>query len=382
MFDKELFKNYIYPIATLSGSIIGVGIFSLPYVALKSGIWAMLGYFLVLTLLVIIIHLVFTEISLKTPDFKRFPGFVGHHLGKAAEAVSLVTITFGAFGVLLAYLIIGSEFLAGIFQPYFGGSIFLYAILYFTAVSIIIGLGIKIVSRVEFWALTLLFLSLLFIFVKGFSQIKIGNIFLSPSVVDWKNLFLPYGAIMFALWGTSLIPEVEEMLGDHSANSGRGKDSIRNIVIISTLIPAVVYVLFTVLILGITGGRTTESALTGLKFFLGNSVFLIALFAGVVTTFTAFISQGLTLKKVLIYDMGIKNKQAFIIICLTPLVLFLLGLKSFVPLLSFIGGILLGIDGILILLMYKKIGGKKIIIYPLSLVFLLGVIYEIIYFIK
>ena len=68
--------------------------------------------------------------------------------------------------------------------------------------------------------------------------------------------------------------------------------------------------------------------------------------------------------------------------CFTPMILFLLGLKSFIPLLSFTGGVFLGIDGILILLMYKKIGGKNIIIYPLSLVFLLGVIYEIIYFIK
>ncbi len=33
-------------------------------------------------------------------------------------------------------------------------------------------------------------------------------------------------------------------------------------------------------------------------------------------------------------------------------------------------------------LILKKIGGKKIVIYPLSLVFLFGVIYEIIYFIK
>jgi hypothetical protein len=60
----------------------------------------------------------------------------------------------------------------------------------------------------------------------------------------------------------------------------------------------------------------------------------------------------------------------------------LLGLNSFIPLISLIGGVLLGIDGILILLIYKKIGGKNVIIYPLSLVFLLGVIYELIYFIK
>ncbi|MDP2741348.1 MAG: hypothetical protein Q8O66_01510, partial [bacterium] len=63
------------------------------------------------------------------------------------------------------------------------------------------------------------------------------------------------------------------------------------------------------------------------------------------------------------------------------LVLFLLGLNSFIGLISFIGGVLLGIDGILILLMYKKIGGKKKVIYPLVLIFLLGIIYEIAYFV-
>ncbi len=375
MFSKELFKNYIYPVATLAGSIIGVGIFSLPYIALKSGIWLMLGYFLVLTLIIIIIHLVFTEISLKTPDFKRFPGFVGHHLGKPAEAVATAAIVFGAFGILLAYLIIGSEFLAGILQPYFGGGSIFYAIFYFIIVSVVVGLGIKVISKVEFWALALLFLSLIIIFIKGFYLIKFNNIFISNFKFQISNSFLPYGAIMFALWGTGLIPEVEEMLVGN-------KKSIKKIVIISTLIPAIIYILFTFLILGIAGSQTTESALSGLKNFLGNGAYIIALFAGVITTFTAFITQGLTLKKVLVYDMKIKNWQALIITCFTPLVLFLLGLKSFIPLLSFTGGVLLGINGILILLMYNKIGGKKYIIYPLSLVFLLGIIYGIVYFIK
>ena len=86
------------------------------------------------------------------------------------------------------------------------------------------------------------------------------------------------------------------------------------------------------------------------------------------------------------FDLKIKHWQAFIMTCCPPLIFFLLGLKSFIPLLSFVGGVLLGLDGIFVLLMYKKIAGPKghpnIIIYPLSLVFLLGVIYEIIYFIK
>ena len=86
---KDLFKNYIYPIAVFSGGMIGVGFLSLPYITLKAGIWLMLVYFVVLTALVVAINLIFCQISLKTPDFKRFPGFVGHYLGKKAEALAM-----------------------------------------------------------------------------------------------------------------------------------------------------------------------------------------------------------------------------------------------------------------------------------------------------
>ena len=91
-------------------------------------------------------------------------------------------------------------------------------------------------------------------------------------------------------------------------------------------------------------------------------------------------SLALCGKKTLIVDVKIKHWQAFVMTCCPPMILFLLGLNSIMPILSIVGGVILGIDGILILLMYKKIGGKKIIIYPLSIVFLLGAIYEVVYF--
>jgi hypothetical protein len=144
----------------------------------------------------------------------------------------------------------------------------------------------------------------------------------------------------------------------------------------------VFYLFFTFLILSITGSHTTESALIGIKDFLGNGTSLVIFLTGMLATLTACIAQGLTLKKVFVYDLKIKEWQAFVMTCAVPLILFLLGLKSFIGLISFIGGVLLGIDGILILFMYKKIGGKNIIIYPLTLIFLLGIIYEIIYYIK
>ena len=141
-------------------------------------------------------------------------------------------------------------------------------------------------------------------------------------------------------------------------------------------------ILFIILVLGITGSQTTETALVGLGGFLNSNLISISLFAGMLATLAAFITQGIILKKVFMYDLGIKHWQSFVMTCFTPLILFLLGFNSFIFLLSFFGGVFFGIFGLLILLMYKKIGGKNIVIYPLSIIFILGTIYEIVYFIK
>ncbi len=371
---KNLFRNYIYPVATLAGSIVGVGFLSLPYITLKVGLWPMLFYFAVLIPLVVFIHVIFGRICVATPDFKRWPGFVGFYFGSAAKKVMSVVMVLGGFGVLLVYLIIGSQFLTAIFSPMLGGGQFNYLLLYFILASALIFFGIKIISKFDFWALVLLVVSLAAIFIEGYGKINLQNIFV-PFSGQFSNLFLPYGAIMFSLWGTGLIPETEEMV------LGR-KKSLRKIIITSLLIPAVIYLLFIFLILGISGSSTTESALLGLKDFLGGPIISIALFIGVITTFTCFVAQGLLLKKVFMYDIGLKEFPAWLLVCCAPLMLFFLGFNSFIGLISFIGGVLLSLEGILILLMYQKIGGKKIIVYPLAVFFILGIAYEIFYFIK
>ncbi|MCX6720403.1 MAG: hypothetical protein NTW11_01205 [Candidatus Staskawiczbacteria bacterium] len=378
---KDLFKDYIYPVAVFSGGMVGVGFLSLPYIAVQTGIWIMLGYFLVITAIVIALNLIFCQISLKTPDYKRFPGFVGHYLGKYAKAFSMISVIFATVGVLLVYLLVGGKFLTTVFQPIFSGSVLTYVLIYFFIASIIIYFDIKVVARAEFWIIALLFLSLLVIFIEGFSQVKLSNIFISNFKLQISNYFLPYGPLLFALWGIGLIPEVEEML------AGR-KHLLKKTVLISTIIVSVFYFLFILLITGITGARTEQTALIGLNNFLPGILVSVAIFMGILATFTAFITQGIIFKKTLMFDLKIKHWQAFVMTCFPPLILFLLGINSFIPLLSFIGGVLLGINGILILLMYRKISclpaekiKKNIIIWVLSLVFLLGLIYEIIYFI-
>src|SRR3989344_5053188 len=142
---KDFFRKYIFPTAILTGSIIGVGFLSLPYITMKVGIWPMFFYFIILTALITCIHIIFAKISLKTPDYKRFPGFVGHHLGKFPKKIILVSETCGLTGVLLVYLIIGGEFLTVIFSPIFGGNLFVYTIIYLGTASMFIFVGTKII---------------------------------------------------------------------------------------------------------------------------------------------------------------------------------------------------------------------------------------------
>jgi len=369
-------KNCIYGLCTLAGTIIGVGLFSLPYITSRVGIWVILGYFLGLGALSIIIHLLFAEVALRTPDFLRIPGFVKFHLGKSAGKIAFLTFTFGMFGALLAYLIIGGEFLTSLMPPVFIAPQFnqiFYTLIYFTIGTLIIYSGSKTVAKIELLGLIVFFLILLVIFYKGLPYFSFSKLISSPK---GKDLFLPYGPILFALWGTAIIPEIEEMLG-------KKKKFLKKIIPLAIFLPILAYLSFIFLITAISGQETSKEAITGLRSFLGDGIINSALLFGLLTTFTSFIMLGLTLQKVFWYDLKMNKKLAWLITCFIPLVLFLAGFKDFIDVIAFVGGVLLGIDGIFIILMYRKVKKKRLIfVYPLILIFILGMIYQIIYFFK
>jgi len=369
--SKFLSKKSILAIATLAGTIIGVGLFALPYLTLQVGFWMILVYFIILGSLVILVHLFFGELALQTPDQKRLPGFAKIYLGKTGEKIALLSFIFGLFGALLAYLIVGGEFLSELFMPIFGGNSLIYTFIYFIAGTFLIYFGIQSIAKVEFWGLIILFLILIIIFLKGLPLIKITNLFPSP---DFSKFFLPYGPILFSLWGAAVIPEIEEMLKEN-------KKMLPQLIFISIILAILIYLFFIIIILGITGQATTPSALTGLNQILGKSIGKLGLLFGLVTTFTSFIMLGLALKKVFCYDLKLNQTLAWLISCFMPLMFFLAGFKNFISVIAMVGGVMLGIDGILILLMYQKIKPRKnFLIYLLTLIFLGGIVYELINF--
>lgn len=366
-------KKFIYSIATLSSTIIGVGLFSLPYITSKVGIWVMLAYFLILGGLVVLIHMLFGEVALKTPDYLRLPSYVGLHLGPLAKKVAAVTTIFGFYGAILAYVVIGGGFLGKLLSPIFGGSGLVYTIIYFSVGAILIYLGIKTIEKIHFFGLIIFLVILTILFLRGLSLISAENLFAAKGSIG--NFFLPYGPILFAFWGTSIIPEIEEILG-------ASKKHLKKMILCGMAIPAIVYILFIVLILGITGSQTSEDALSGLKNALGDGVIILSFIFGIVGTFTSFLSTGLTLRKTYQYDFKMSKLVAWLAALSIPLAFYFLGFQDFIKIIGFVGAFMLGIDGILILLMYKKISKNKLLTYPLIMILLGGIVYEIVYFLR
>ncbi len=365
----------VYGVSILAGTVIGAGLFSLPYIATVVGIKLMFVYIIILGSISLLVHLLLGKVSLETPDFMRLPGFVKHHLGTKAQKVAYGSAVFGLLGAILAYTILGGEFLKSMMSSKFGGEVVIYTLLYFAFASYFIYFGIKAISKIQFIGILSFFVLLIGVLIHGWDSMSISNIlYIREGTFD---LFLPYGVILFAFCGTALIPEVEEVLKDD-------KNKLPKVITAGILISIIISVVFMLLVISITGENTTENALGGLNGVLGNGAVFLMLLFGVVATFTSIITMGLTLKKVIWYDLGLNKNIAWSITCLIPISLFLIGARDFIAVIGIVGAVMFAVDAILIFFMYEKIRSKKvrIITYPLIVVFVVGIIYELLYFLK
>lgn len=369
--------RFIKTLSVFVGTIIGVGIFGLPYVASKAGFLVVLFYFLAMSFVVIVIHMIFGKVVLGTERLYRLPGFVGEYMGPNWKKITLMTIGSGLVGALLAYLIVGGAFLEYFFAPYFGGNNIIYTLIFFGAGAYLILRGIKHISQVEFVLLIVFFAILISIFVKTLPFINFNNF----QRTDLTFITLPYGVALFALWGSALIPEAEEMLGDSA------KRLLKWVIISGILLAAITYLFFIFMVFGVTGQNTSKEAISGLSNALGNGVIRLGFIFGVITCFTSFITLGLTFKKMLWYDFGLSPKISWAIACFTPLFLFFFGFKEFIDVIGLTGAVSLGFEAIITVFLYQMFLKKKFsrkmnpLLYILPVFFIIGIFFEIYYFI-
>jgi len=373
-------RNFLFALSTLIGTIVGAGVFGIPYVIAKSGIAPGFFYFFILGGTVLLIHLFLGEIVLRTKGRQRLIGYSQKYLGKWGKLLITIAVILGATGALLAYLILAGEFLEILFFPYTNLTSFYFSLIFGVVLSYFIFRGMKLIAPTELFTNLLFFLVIFIIFSLCLPKINLSNL----SLFNLPDIFLPYGVILFSLVGWSAIPEIVEIL-----KTAEEKKSLKKILILGTTIVIVFYVLFAVGIIGITGGKTSTDALSGLIPFLGGKIIFLGALAGLITLADSFLILGLYLRNTFIYDLKISKNLAFLTACGIPLILFLIGFRSFIGTIGFVGTVLGVIEGIIIVLIFKKaktmsdrqpeyvLKVPSILLYFLIAIFILGAVSQV-----
>ncbi|MCK4781807.1 amino acid permease [Candidatus Parcubacteria bacterium] len=373
-------RNFVFALAVLVGTTVGAGIFAIPYVIFKSGLIPGLFYFLILGGAILLLHLFFAEIVLRTKDKHRLIGYAQKYLGRREEILVTASTILGITGSLLAYLIISGDFLKIIFS-FSGLSSFYFSLIFWAILSFFIFRGIKLIAKTEF-LMNILFFSIIFIiFCFAIPKFNFQNF----TLFNPEHIFLPYGVILFALAGWAAIPEIREILKNHQ----EGRD-YKRIIIYSAIIATVLYLVFALLIIGVSGANTSQEALQGLTPFLGEKIIILGALFGVISIAASFLILGNYLKNALIYDHKRSKNLAVFISCGLPIVLFLAGFRQFIEVIGFVGTLIGAIEGVIIILIFKKakiLGDRKpeyslkvpsIVLYFLIGIFILGALSQII----
>ena len=188
---------------------------------------------------------------------------------------------------------------------------------------------------------------------------------------------------MFALNGIQGVPLVREVL----VGTER---SYRRALVLGTIIPAGAYLVFTLVVVGMTGTATSEEAITGLSSVLGDWISFIGALFGFLTSATIFLSVVSAFRASLQEDFKLRRRRDFLVLLLPPLALYLFGAQGFISVIGLVGGVAVSIDMILLLLVYAraKDGGNRIpeytmripniAIYLMMFLFALGAVYTLV----
>jgi len=382
-------KKFFFGLATLIGTIVGAGIFGIPYAISRSGVIPSLFYLIILGGAVLFLHLFFGEIVLRTKEKHRLVGYSKKYLGDWGKRLITISTIVGTVGTLLAYIIIGGDFLKIVFSflaPSVGGMASLYfSLIFWAGLVCFIFRGIKLIAPTEFLTNSIFFLIIFLVIFFALPKIDVQNFIL----ISLPDVFLPYGIILFALAGWTAIPEIGEILKTKKERKGYKKA-----IIISILAAISLYLVFSLAVVGISGKATSPDVFSGLIPFLGSEIIFFGALAAVITLADSFLVIGLYLKNTLIYDYKFPEFLAASVSCGLPLVLFLVGFRNFIEVIGFVGIIIGAFEGVAILLIFKKaktLGDREpeyslkvppFLIYFLITIFVVGAISQIFYFIK
>lgn len=352
--------------------------FTLPYITTQAGIFTIIIYFVVLGFIQHWLHKLYAEIILSTKKQHRLPGYAEKYLGKHSKKLILILSMFSGYGALLAYTIVGGDFLYQLLHPYLGGSWLIYTSVLLLLRAVVIFFGLTWVTRMEMILTGGLIGSMVVISLIASGHGSIHNI----PMFNFSNVMLPYGPIFFAVSGILAVNDI-------CLTMKKEKEKIASALRSGIIVSIGIMLLFTLAITSISGTATSSDALTGLHGFIDPLFYNLLLVIGLVTVTASFFALSEAIEEMFIWDFKVKKVAAWLLVWLVPYVLILLGARDVTKVIAVTGALTGGLLGSLYLLLGIKVKQKRELTpcitvrltpklaYALSLLFIFGLGYQL-----
>jgi tyrosine-specific transport protein len=337
------YQPEIHAYMTLVGTIVGAGIFGVPYVFSKVGVLFGVIYSAALGSFLTLMYLMFADAMLRVGESARLPGLAKKVLGARAGAVAAATSIIGFWAAMIAYLILGGLFLSVLFEGIVELPLIVWQLIFYGLCALIVARGLNLVGRAETLVTALLILVMIYFIARLAPHFELKNL----TTLDARNLLLPYGVILFALTGTGAIPSVREML------KGREK-SLPKVIFGASLSAVVLTAIFGAAVVAVSGQATTEKAVDGLATFLGPWVIKTGALFGLLAIATSFFSNGLYLRDIFRVDYRLTATLSNVLSLGIPVILFFLGAQEFIKIIGFAGAVFGCFEAIILSSAYLK----------------------------
>lgn len=350
MIAKASKRDRVIAVGLLAGGIIGAGVFSLPFAFNLAGLFTGFFYLAIAAGVYILLHMMYADVLLKTAGEHRFIGLAKTYLGRGAGLFAVLMGVVQMIFVLTIYLVLSKSFLALITSV---GDEAQHIFVFWMLGSLAIFLNLRRIALSELLVTISIVAIIALIFVLG--VLNFDRLAAAPVIADSRFWLVPLPAILFALSGRVVIPAVVRFLRERNG----GEDNRRHIfqvIVWGTLLPALVYGLFVIGAIGLSG-VVSEDAVSGL---IGqiSPVFLLIIGAlGILSLWSSYILVGLDVYETLRFDLNSPKPVRLLLVVAAPLLLYAAGFTSFLGLVSFVGGIFLVFEGLFVIAMYRSAHG-------------------------
>lgn len=321
----------------LAGTIIGAGVFSLPFVFQDVGLTVGIIALAVGSFASVSVYLLYADVIARTDGEHRFVGYTERYLGKGAAWFSVAMTIAEMIFVMTIYLILSVSF--SNLVTHVGADMEKLLLFWFFG-SVALFMTLKRVAWIEFFITSGIVAIIGVIFALGAPHIQpsiIKKITFSPA------LLAPLAPILFALSGRVAIPTLMQY----------SKRNVRNAITFGVITPAVVYIFFIAGVIALSP-VVSEDAVTGLIGAVPVWVLVLVGALGLLSLISSYITVGIDVRRSLALDLRMPFWLQFLIIVGGPVGLYYAGFTSFIGLVSFVGGVFLALEAFFIMAMWLR----------------------------